>query len=156
MKSTILLGIVAVVLWMALIIGLSHQPAPSSDALSFDVTERIVAVIERLVPGVDLNPRELNHAVRKYAHFSIYFVLGILVARILTKLGVRGFRCAAFALLICVLFATSDELHQLFVVGRGAQVTDVFIDSAGAAIGIALLLGIMRLRRRSRNKHYSG
>ncbi|MFP5109854.1 VanZ family protein [Neobacillus sp. C211] len=39
---------------------------------------------------------------------------------------------------ICVLFAVSDEFHQLFVAGRGAQVKDVFIDSAGAIVGIVI------------------
>ncbi|PGY12090.1 VanZ family protein [Bacillus sp. AFS031507] len=39
---------------------------------------------------------------------------------------------------ICVLFAVSDEFHQLFVAGRGAQVKDVFNDSAGAMMGIVI------------------
>jgi VanZ family protein len=38
----------------------------------------------------------------------------------------------------CVLYAVSDEVHQLFVPGRGAQVTDVLIDNAGAFVGIGI------------------
>jgi VanZ family protein len=134
-----------VLLWMALIISLSHQAAPSSNELSTGVTYRIVNAVEWLVPGVDLEPKELNHAVRKYAHFFIFLVLGMLIAGILKKLGVKGFRGAVIALLICVLFAVSDELHQLFVIGRGAQARDVLIDSAGSAVGIAIFKGLGRL-----------
>ena len=42
--------------------------------------------------------------------------------------------------MFCSLYAISDEVHQLFVPGRGAQVKDVFIDIAGAAVGIFLSL----------------
>jgi VanZ family protein len=38
----------------------------------------------------------------------------------------------------CILYAISDEVHQLFVLGRGAQVVDVLIDSLGAFVGIGM------------------
>jgi VanZ family protein len=40
------------------------------------------------------------------------------------------------ALLICILYAASDEIHQIFVPGKGAHVKDVFIDSAESIVGI--------------------
>ncbi|WP_461671252.1 VanZ family protein, partial [Mycobacterium tuberculosis] len=79
MKVKVILGVSVILIWMALIISLSHQPAPLSNSLSTGVTERIVGMAERLLPGIDLNPRELNHAIRKSAHFLIFFVLGMLV-----------------------------------------------------------------------------
>ncbi|MCR2807256.1 VanZ family protein [Paenibacillus soyae] len=135
-----------VILWMALIIFFSHQPASSSDELSTGVTEVIVVFIEQMLPNTDVNALELNHAVRKNAHFFIYFILAILVLGTLTKFKVRGMRGVVASLLICVCFAISDELHQLFVVGRGAQVADVFIDSVGAWIGVGLFKSIERIR----------
>ncbi|MEK3885278.1 VanZ family protein [Paenibacillus sp. PL2-23] len=138
-----------VLLWMAVIISFSHQTATSSNELSYGVTERLVAFVELLVPSVELNAVELHHMVRKNAHFLIYLVLGILVMGTLTKLGMKGLRCAAVTLLLCVLFAVSDEVHQLFVIGRGAQVQDVLIDSAGAVIGMGLYKWVARMRGRS-------
>ncbi|WP_431191604.1 VanZ family protein [Peribacillus frigoritolerans] len=41
----------------------------------------------------------------------------------------------ALAILIYALYAISDEVHQLFVIGRGPQVKDVLIDSAEAIVG---------------------
>ena len=52
------------------------------------------------------------------------------------------------ALLICVLYAVSDEVHQIFVPGRGAEVKDVLIDSAGASVGVLMYLVISRLRKK--------
>jgi VanZ family protein len=137
---------------MALIISFSSQPASSSNELSSGLTAKIVETAQRLAPGADLDLRELNHAVRKYAHFIIYFVLGMLVLGTLTKIGVRGMRGMAITLLVCVLFAVSDEVHQLFVMGRGAQVRDVFIDSAGVLLGIGLYKMAERIRSNNKDR----
>ena len=44
------------------------------------------------------------------------------------------------SLAFSVLYASSDEIHQLFVAGRGASVRDVLIDTSGAFVGIILVL----------------
>lgn len=36
-------------------------------------------------------------------------------------------------------YAISDEVHQLFVPGRGRQVKDVIIDSAGAGVRVGFI-----------------
>ena len=50
------------------------------------------------------------------------------------------------ALAVTVAYACTDELHQLFVPGRAGMVTDVLIDSTGAAL-ITGLLWIVGRRR---------
>src|SRR5690606_6415601 len=80
---------------------------------------------------------QLNHIIRKLAHFSIYFILGALVYRALIKSGYDKKTCLV-SFLICVAYAISDEFHQLFVPGRGCQAKDVLIDSAGSLIAIVL------------------
>jgi VanZ family protein len=79
-----------------------------------------------------------NRILRKNAHYFAYLVLGILVINALRISGVKGWRVCVLALGICVLYAVSDEVHQLFVPGRGGQVRDVLIDSAGATVGLGL------------------
>ena len=65
--------------------------------------------------------------LRKLAHVTEYAVLGFLLARVVT---------IAPALLIGVLYAVTDELHQMFVAGREGAPRDVAIDALGVAIGI--------------------
>ena len=139
----------AVIFWMALIFNLSHQPATESNQLSTGITEMVVNFIEKVAPNWDVDIRSFNHIVRKNAHFFAYLVLGILVINALRRSGVVGIRSMILALLICILYAISDEVHQLFVPGRGAQIRDVIIDSAGATVGIGvyLLLGRVVMRR---------
>jgi VanZ family protein len=61
--------------------------------------------------------------------------------------GVKGLRGFIFSLVFCVLYAISDEVHQLFVPGRGAQVTDVMIDSFGAFVGIGVYGVICKIKK---------
>lgn len=125
-----------VVLLMALIFYLSHQPVNKSNKLSKGVTEIIVETVEKVAPDIDINKKSLNHILRKNAHFFAYLVLGVLVSKGLESCGIVGYRAMGLALLICISFAISDETHQLFVPGRGGQVQDVIIDSTGAVVGI--------------------
>lgn len=126
----------AVILWMALIFNLSSQVAEQSRQLSTGITEFIIQTIEKINPNADFNINSFSHIVRKNAHFFAYLILGVLVLNALRRCGVSGYKSLALALGICILYAISDEVHQLFVPGRGGQVRDVILDSAGAAVGI--------------------
>lgn len=142
---------IAVILWLAFIFYLSHQPATESNNLSTGVTEVIVKTVQNIVPKVDFDIRSFNHLVRKYAHFIVYLVSGVLVINILRIIGMRGYRSILLALGLCVLYAISDEVHQLFIPGRGAELRDVLIDSAGASVGIGLYLFIGKMMRMLKN-----
>ena len=135
-----------VILWMALIFYLSHQPATESNSLSTGITERVVAIIERVTSDIDFDVSNFNHIVRKNAHFFAYLILGVLVSNALKSNGINGPKRFLIALLICVLYAISDEVHQLYVSGRAGQVKDVIIDSAGAIVGIGGYLALGKLK----------
>ncbi|MFJ8064743.1 VanZ family protein [Psychrobacillus sp. NPDC096426] len=138
-----ILSYIAVILWMALIFYFSHQPAHESNELSTELTEVIVTAVEKVAPHSDFIVGNLNHLVRKNAHFFIYLVLGVLLIHSLRLSGVLGYKGMGLALFICVMYAISDEVHQLFVPGRGAQLRDVVIDSAGAFVGIGIYVVIL-------------
>ena len=82
--------------------------------------------------------------IRKGAHFSLYFAMGVL--SLLTVISYRKLNLylrLVISFLICVLYSASDEIHQLFVEGRGGQITDVLIDSTGALLGVLLCFAII-------------
>ena len=60
----------------------------------------------------------------------------------------RNLIIPALSWTFCILYAASDEFHQLFVPGRAGLITDVCIDSAGALLGILLFLAALRLTSR--------
>lgn len=144
-----ILAWVVVLLWMLLIFNLSSQVAEDSNKLSKGVTKVVTETAERVVPGKDFDINRFNPIVRKNAHFFAYLVLGIFVMNALRRSRVYRWRSLLLALGICALYAISDEVHQLFVAGRGGQVKDVFIDSTGAFVGIGLY-NIILSRRKQR------
>ena len=97
---------------------------------------------------------EMHHLIRKSAHFIEYFILSLLILR-----GIRGekrelhLRWALIAILIVAGYASLDELHQAFVPGRTAAVTDVLLDTTGgAAAQIVTALFVLWSRVRDRRR----
>lgn len=120
-------------LWMVLIFSLSHQPAGVSGGISSEIVRQVFESIASFVPvAFDT----LHTLFRKSAHFFAYLVLGLLFARALRKSGVALQRAVFMAFALSVLYAASDEFHQLFIPGRSGELRDVLIDSAGAATGL--------------------
>ena len=86
--------------------------------------------------------------VRKTAHFFMFCGLGILaLCTIRSYYGRPHIRVYASAWLFCIFCAVCDEFHQLFVPGRGAQLSDVCLDSAGALTGVAIAFLVLLLRK---------
>lgn len=109
---------------------------------------------------------DLRFLVRKAAHATEYAVLAALwfaelqqLARTLAGAShMRGpARTAVCAFALAVVYACTDEIHQLFVGGRAGQAADVLIDAAGALVGVALALLCAKLlaSRRSRKPRRS-
>lgn len=143
---------IAVILWMALIFYFSAQPATQSKEISRGITEVVVETVERVAPNRvdDIDIQRVHHLIRKNAHFFSYLLLGILVLDALRRSGGLGVGSTVFALTICILYAISDEIHQLYVPGRSGELRDVIIDSVGAGVGIAIYLGFSKLIKKRR------
>lgn len=99
--------------------------------------------IEKLAPSL---VETLSFIVRKCAHMSEYALLCILW--VLYMKEARFSKAYMLAYGLTVIYAVSDEMHQLFVPGRSAQLSDVCIDVCGAAIGLMLIYLWCRWRRR--------
>ncbi len=137
-----------VLIIMIVIFLFSNQPAVQSSKVSSSIMIKVVEVIEKTPVVKSIKKDTLHTFIRKLAHFSIYAVLGVFVFRALIK----GHNVSRFgkriALLICVIYASTDEIHQLFVAGRSGELKDVFIDSLGALAGIGLYLTYIHIRRK--------
>jgi len=95
----------------------------------------------------------IHYLLRKCGHLTEFAVLAVLMWRAIrhaSPISPHPWRWseAALALSFVMLYAASDEFHQTFVPGRTGQLSDVFIDASGAAIGLGLLWLVGTLRKR--------
>jgi VanZ family protein len=141
--------------WLPVIIWLAVIFSASGDTKSYQHSSRLIAPFVRwLLPNI--SPEALDSTVlvvRKCAHLTEYAVLALLFWRAIRKPLRQDPRpwswpLAGRAVLFVALYAASDEFHQLFVATRDASLRDVVIDTFGAVLGIILLWGIYRLRKR--------
>ena len=78
------------------------------------------------------------------AHLVEFFILGFLTAR---AFGKYNFKKMILALVICLLFALSDELHQSFVVFRSVSFLDWVVDLWGVVLGIRFYWKLQKLQK---------
>ena len=132
---------------IAFIWGNSLMPAEISKAISGFVRD----IVSAIFGGIGGDGEEVfgEGILRKIAHFIEFTCLGVLLCWLFSMLGKH--RLGAWG---CgFLTACVDETIQVFVPGRGPRVTDVLLDSAGVACGIALLIAGYTIYIKKKNKN---
>jgi VanZ family protein len=127
-------------IWMGVIFFFSTKTwggAQTQSWLDRLLTLYVPPVRELLTPSL---LGELNHIIRKLAHFTEYAILtAVGYWGCLKGLGRSPQIALRITLLASILFAISDEFHQRFVPGRTSLVTDVFVDCFGATVAAFIL-----------------
>jgi VanZ family protein len=110
------------IFWALLIFFLSSLPSDAVQSLSLGLDD--------LIP-----------------HFIEYFIFGFLLAWAMIqyphKENVKSYLIAAA---IGILYAASDEFHQMFVPGRFAEISDFLADSVGVVFGLAIFAYYKKFR----------
>ena len=71
-------------------------------------------------------------------HFIEFAILGILLARLaFVETKLRGIRLLLVAVAFTFGYAITDEIHQMFVPGRGADLGDLVFGGLGGLVGAA-------------------
>lgn len=134
--------LILTIVWMVFIFSMSSANGEESGGLSRRVTQIMCQII---IPGYDeltLPEQEAlidkyHYFVRKIAHVTEYAILGILLSGMIIK-GKLTLANVMLSWIIGVLYAITDEVHQLFVSERAGQIMDVIIDSFGVTVGVIL------------------
>jgi len=137
----------------------SEESQKTSEGVCYFIASVIVGGFTDL-PEADkeLKVQELVPAVRKVAHFSIYAALGFFLMLSALSFYLENKREAkrdvsmAFALGVSLIYAASDEFHQLFVEGRSGSFRDVCIDFCGALVGVFFAIFVLALYQKIRKK----
>jgi len=122
----------------------------STSAFRGDTTsDFLLPLLRRLFPAASLPELFQIHAfLRKCGHAVGYAVLSLLALR-----GMRRGRAELRpvwllgAWLLATLYAGTDEIHQSFEWGRTGSAWDVLLDSASAAVALALAAAWLRRQK---------
>lgn len=143
---------IAAISWMAVIFYLSHQPGSASSDLSSGIVAALLNFMDQVAPNMEFDVENFHSFIRKNAHFIAYFLLSLLSLNAWRSSGFHGLKQLLLGFGMSVLFAVSDEIHQLFIDGRSGEARDVLIDSAGAGLGMMVYIITDKLwSRRSKN-----
>ena len=128
------------------IFGFSNQDGQTSGGTSRKVARKIVEIFpdtnNKSEQEKENIVENMQPVIRKLAHFSIYTLAGISMMTFMETYSISTRKKVIISLIVGALYATSDEIHQLFIPGRTAAVTDVLIDTFGVAVGILIVRGI--------------
>lgn len=153
LKTFRTVSIILTLAWMVVIFLFSCENASDSSETSGNTIRFFLDIFypdfKELAESAQMEIVEsFQHIVRKFAHFTAYAILGVLtLLSVVTYKNLPIKFRSGTSLVICLLYAISDEIHQLFVPGRSGQITDVFVDFSGAFTGVIILLLIIRFSK---------
>ena len=93
------------------------EPAPESKPESIASTTKNSNTNEKVQSSRIEN---FNIIIRKNAHAFEYIVLAMLTCNVFFINKFRGKGVIVYVLFICLLYAVTDEFHQLFEIGRAS------------------------------------
>ncbi|MCI8949312.1 MAG: VanZ family protein [Lachnospiraceae bacterium] len=147
--------------WILVMYGHSMTPAD----ISSEESGWVLLLTERFFEIAGIEAKWLTeYIIRKTAHFCEYCIFGMLLMYYLKhrpkrRYGHRELEMGQiYPIMLAVIFVPFvDETIQLFVAGRSAQITDVWLDMAGSCFGILLcqipvMFGIKTRRGRRRRR----
>ena len=125
-KIHIMVSWVLVVICMGIIFLLSAQNGEESSDLSGSF---VMALLNGLGIVID------EGILRSIAHCLEFMGLSVLI---FNAVYITWFLklTPIIAFFSTVLYAITDEIHQIFVPGRAFQISDILVDSTGALIGV--------------------
>lgn len=153
----IIFGILTAITFITIFI-FSNQNGEKSGSVSRDFTKKVIEILH-----IDKNLNEIEKEnliensqfiVRKLAHFTIYTIAGINLYGFINTYNIENKYKMIGALLVGIIYATSDEIHQMFSGGRTPAVMDVFIDSCGVLFGVNMFLITNKIIKNKKQKLY--
>jgi hypothetical protein len=118
-------------IWLLFIYYFSSKQGDQSLEMSNSIVNWIKNIFETSFLHLDL-----SFFVRKGAHVSIFFILGILSYALLKEYKISIKRRFILSFFLCLSYACMDEWHQVYVAGRDGKLLDVFIDCCGSLLSL--------------------
>lgn len=151
LKILFCISIALVICWMGIIFKFSSANGEKSTNTSTSTLEKIIVLFNKNINKDNLESlvKKYDVYLRKFTHFSIYLIGGILIFFMYYILNILNYGkikyIKTYSTLLGVIYAVSDELHQYFVPGRSGELRDVILDSLGVIAGVFIIYFFTKL-----------
>ena len=133
-QNIVLIGVVC--LLHLFIWGQSLLSGAVSSSQSGFVVDVLYPVVSWVLPNLSVGT--LSFIIRKLAHFTEYFILGLLLYRVYMS-HVKGYFLLTTVVMHGLLVAAIDESIQLFTPNRSGELRDVLIDLLGVILAVVVI-----------------
>ena len=149
LKKRQIIYLILIIIWMIAIFIFSNQPGIQSENTSESVTSKVINIASQKI-NIEQNTKEnliqiIDPIMRKLAHFTIYLIGGFLIMNFANTYKAKEATKIAYSIIVGMIYAGTDELHQNFIAGRSCLITDVYIDTLGIATGVFVFLLIFNI-----------
>lgn len=122
-------------LWVfltACLVGIIYYNSSLPLKQSSEISGWFAALTQLLAQHLDIQlTGDVEHHIRKLAHFCEFALLGLLLCHSFNALGVSNRTATGYILFLALFAAVLDEYIQSFSPGRACRVTDVLLDFSG-------------------------
>ena len=141
--------ILSLLLTFYIIFGFSSQNGETSGGISKNITNKILQLSSKYNSLGQEEKEQIadrtERIIRKIAHFLIYTLVGLLLMGLLSTYKLKENWRIILSILLGVIYAISDEIHQGFTPGRTPKITDVYIDTLGVILGVLVILLVIKI-----------
>ena len=127
-------------MWLGVILLFSSESGHKTHKTSKSLINKVIVVFEN-VTNIDIDNKKVmnkfDYSVRKCAHFTEYFVLGILIFLLFDSKEIK--HKLLLCIFICLICASFDEIHQIFTFNRTPSLKDVILDTIGSVTSLLIL-----------------
>jgi VanZ family protein len=148
-------------IWMGVIFYSSGQPYEEQDikpflsrTIDFSFLEPVLQHIQFTYHHSEVSIQALGingvveFLIRKGAHFTVFFLLCMFfIIAFVKSSSLRRSVIVGLSLVLTVLYAIADEVHQGFTPNRTPYFGDVVIDTIGALFGVIFYLIYLKLSK---------
>ena len=120
----------------------------SKQRIFYIIITIILAIVIFLVSNISSFPilQKAGIDISVFYHFGVFFMFTFFLTLSLINKKLDN-KTILIILLISLAYAISDEFHQLFVVGRVADIKDALTDFAGSISSVSVIKILERLKK---------
>ena len=138
------------ILWLIVIFNFSNQNGVISGGNSSGIIYSTLDIIYNIFNISKDNIYEvlsiIHNPIRECAHVFEYFVLAFLTFKTLESFNIKENKYI-ITILFCFLSASLDEIHQLFIVGRAFEYSDILMDTLGSILMLLFIKVIKDMKK---------